>query len=367
MSTSTLLRVFLLLMAVSASAGETPIPARALPPPEPWQPELDPQLPAYSPCQSAWQRRLSGSAPPIMPGLLESWMAGYSRWQPGVLFQFGDGWFPPQGRLNPPLQAFLTGERDFAFISRELSTADLATFIHHHGYPPLDIPVAMGSWRHFGFVDTVAIIVHADNPLRSLSLAQVDAIFSASRLRGHPPVSHWGELGIAQWQGIPIDVVGAAAWHGEESARALSVRKAIFEPHGQRGQWRMDVEADAHTEAEIPHQVAANRYAIGFTGLGHLIPGVRALALAPAPGATPVPPDYTEVASGEYPLARRLYLLLNIAPGQRPDPVLADIARYLTSREGQQAVLQQGIFLPLRESQLAPLRAHPALAAPCPE
>jgi len=48
--------------------------------------------------------------------------------------------------------------------------------------------------------------------------------------------------------------------------------------------------------------------------------------------------------------------LLYIAPGQKPDPVLADIARYLTSREGQQIVLKKGIFLPLREKQITGLR-----------
>jgi len=338
---------------------------RALPAAEAWQPELDEKLPPYQPCQSRWQGELSGSAPPIMPALVQAWIRGYRHWQPGVSFQLGTGFWPPQGRLNPYLQEFLTGRRDFAFLSRELATADLETFIRHHGYPPLAIPVAMGSWRHFGFVDTVVMIVNEENPLHSLSLAQVDAIFSASRLRGHPPVRHWGELGAAQWEGIPVHVVGASAWQGEESARALSIRHTLFEPDGQRGRWRMDLDAGEYTEADIPKQVAADPYAIGFTGLGHLRPGVRALALSITPDTTPVAADYTSVASGHYPLSRRLYLLLNVAPGQKPGPVLADFVRYLTSREGQQAVLAQGIFLPLREQQLAGFRPFWAREIAC--
>jgi len=329
---------------------------RALPVAETWQPELDGQLPSYLPCKTRWQRELSGSAPPIMPDLVHAWMAGFAQYQPGVSFNLGTGFWPPQGRLNPHLQAFLTGQRDFAFLSRELSTDDLETFIQHHGYPPLMIPVAMGSWRHFGFVDTVTIIVNEENPLRSLNLAQVDAILSASRWRGHPPVRHWGELGVAQWEGVPIHVVGTNAWKNGESARALSVRHAIFEPDGQRGRWRMDVESAGYTEADIPQQVAADPYAIGFTGLGHLVPGVRALALSITPDTTPVAADYTSVASGDYPLSRKLYLLVNLVSGQKLDPVLADFARYITSREGQQAVLAQGVFLPLREKQMAGFR-----------
>jgi len=291
-----------------------------------------------------------------MPDLVHAWIAGFTQYQPGVSFQLGTGFWPPQGRLNPYLQEFLTGQRDFAFLSREISTADLETFIQHHGYPPLAIPADMGSWRHFGFVDTVAIIVNEDNPLHALSLSQVDAIFSESRLRGHPPVQHWGELGVRQWEGIPIHIVGASAWINGESARALSVRQAIFEPDGQRGQWRLDLVTGGNTEADIPQQVARDPYAIGFTGLGHLVPGVRALALAIAPDTAPIAADYTSVANADYPLSRRLYLLLDAAPGQPPDPVLADFARYLTSCEGQQVVLEQGIFLPLREQQMAGIR-----------
>jgi len=141
-------------------------------------------LPPWQPCHTRWQRALSGSAPPIMPDLVHARMAGFTNLQPGVSFQLGTGFRPPQGRLNPYLHEFLTGQRDSAFLSRELASTDLEAFIHHHGYPPLTIPVAMGSWRHFGFVDPVAIIVNQENPLHSL--------------RGHPPVRHWGELGLTR-------------------------------------------------------------------------------------------------------------------------------------------------------------------------
>ena len=341
---------------------------RALPEPEAWRPPLDERLPDYVPCRNEPRRVLSGSAPAIMPALVEAWAAGFRARQPGVSFELGPPWLPPLGRLNPALQDFLEGRRDFAFLSREPSVADRRTFARHHGHALWAIPVATGSWRHFGFVDTVGIIVNAENPVRSLDLAQVDALFSESRLRGHPPVTHWGELGVAQWAGKPVNVVGAAAWRSEETARALTMRKQVMEPAGEDGQgrWRQDLDAGAYTEAQIPEQVAADRYAIGFTGLGHLVPGVRALDLAVEPGARPVPADDRHVANGEYPLARPLYLLVDPAPGRGPDPALAEFARYLLSREAQQAVLGQGIFLPLRESQVAEYRRLlDALAPTC--
>lgn len=328
---------------------------RALPPPEHWRPALDERLPDYAPCRRERKRLLSGSAPPIMPALVEAWIAGFRERQPGVSFEIGPPWRPPQGRLDPALQGFLEGRRDFAFLSREPSVEDRRTFVRHHGHELWAIPVATGSWRHFGFVDAVGIIVHNDNPIRSLDFAQLDALFSESRLRGHPPVTHWGELGVAQWAGKPVHVVGAAAWRSEESARALTLRQQAMEPAGAQGQgrWRRDLDAGTHTEAQIPEQVAADRYAIGFTGLGHLVPGVRALDLAVEPGARPVPADGPHVAYGDYPLARPLYLLVDPAPGQGLEPALAEFARYLLGRDGQRAVAEQGVFLPLRERQAA--------------
>ncbi|TWT21458.1 hypothetical protein FQY83_08950 [Luteimonas marina] len=195
-------------VVVSAEPQATDAPdgaPRLLPEPETWRPAVDGLLPAYAPCRNGWQRSLSGSAPPIMPALVEAWVAGSRERQSGVSFALGPPWLPPQGRLNPALQDFLEGRRDFAFLSREPSVEDLRTFVRHHGHEPWAIPVAMGSWRHFGFVDAVGIIVNEANPIRSLSLAQVDALFSESRLRGHPPVTHWGELGVAQWAGKPVN------------------------------------------------------------------------------------------------------------------------------------------------------------------
>lgn len=339
---------------------------RALPEPEAWRPPLDERLPDYVPCRNEHRRVLSGSAPPILPALVEAWIAGFRERQPRVSFEIGPPWRPPQGRLDPALRGFLEGRRDFAFLSREPSVEDQRNFVRHHGHALWAIPVAMGSWRHFGFVDAVGIIVHADNPVRSLDFAQLDALFSESRLRGHPPVTHWGELGVAQWAGKPVHVVGAAAWRSEESARALTMRKQVMEPAGKDGQgrWRQDLVAGAHTEAQIPEQVAADRYAIGFTGLGHLAPGVRALDLAVEPGARSVPADAWHAASGEYPLARPLYLLVDPAPGRGVDPALAEFARYLLSREGQRAVAEQGVFLPLRERQLAEHRRRLDVIAP---
>src|SRR6266513_683074 len=110
-----------------------------------------------------------------------------------------------------------------------------------HGFDPLQIPVSAGSFRHFGFVDAVVVVVNESNPLRGLTLAQLDAIFSGSRHRGHErSVATWDELGVREWAGKPVHVVGNGAWKGEESARATFFRERVMDSEGKRGDWRDD-------------------------------------------------------------------------------------------------------------------------------
>jgi len=83
---------------------------------------------------------------------------------------------------------------------------------------------------------------------------------------------------------------------------------------------------------------------------------VKLLALSPQVGAPFLPPDYEAVALADYPLSRVCYINLNKAPDKKLPPALEEFARFILSREGQRIVLEQAVFLPLRESQAAASR-----------
>ena len=68
-------------------------------------------------------------------------------------------------------------------------------------------------------------------------------------------------------------------------------------------------------------------------------------------------PSYANVALATYPLSRLIYFNVNRAPGRPLDPALAAFLHFILSREGQQAVLDQAIYLPLRAAQAAQARA----------
>ncbi|MFC5520638.1 PstS family phosphate ABC transporter substrate-binding protein [Polaromonas jejuensis] len=340
-----------------ASAAAWARDGRLLPEPEVLQPRLDPDLPAYQPCSAQPLRgSIEGSVPAILPKLVHRWAAAFQARQPDVRISAPPPYLAPQGSLSPPMQKFLDGGSDFAFVSRDMAASDIAAFRRAHGVAPQAIPVAGGAWRHFGFVDAVAVVVNDANPLRGVTLAQLDAVFSSSRLRGHGPVRTWGDLGVTEWADKPVHVVGAASWKGAQaSARAIVVHERVLSLGSRQGQWRDDVMANG-TEADVPGQVAADPYAIGFTGMGHLVAGIKTVPLAQEAGGPPVDASYENVALARYPLSRVAHIVLARVAGRPLEPALREFVRFILSREGQQIVLDQGVMLPLRAVQVEAAR-----------
>lgn len=291
------------------ACNAVPLPAR-----EASQPPLDDALPRYQPCLAEpLDGTFEGSVPAILPNLVLRWIAAFQAQHLGVHRNTPAPYLAPQGKLNKSLQDFLDGRSDFAFVSRDPSPTDMSTYLRSHGMDAVPIPVVGGSWRHFGFIDAVAVIVNEGNSIQSLTLAQLDAVLSKSRLRGHAEVRTWGDLGVAAWADEPVHVVGAAAWAGgEPSARAVFVHEKVLSVGPLKGQWREDLPADGK-EADVPDRVAKNPYAVGFTGLGHLVAGVKAIAISD--WGTPIAPTYEDVSLGRYPFSRIGYLLLSRTKG----------------------------------------------------
>lgn len=303
---------------------------------------------ATSPAESGRPAVLEGSAPSILSGLVRRWTIDFERSHPGARVDVPPPYDPPQAALSPRLAAFVAGRLDLAFLSRKTSASDVVSFRQVHHYDPLVIPVAGGSWSSFGLVDPVAIVVNSRNPIRGLSFAQLDAIFSKWRRRGHAIVRTWGQLGVNSLADQPIHLAGGGSWSREDSARAGVFRERVL----LGGAWRDDPEATASgAEKQVPERVAADPLAIGFTGLGHLIPGTRAVPLTSGRSSSYVKPTFQAVASGRYPLARTIDLVVARQPGTCLTPELRRFVRYLLSARGQKVVTKEGHFLPLTSAQ----------------
>jgi len=315
---------------------------RILPKPELLQPSLDPRLvafkPRYRPDLSGTVRLMSSDT---LPALVRAWVRSFAKFYPNVRVTFAP---PFEGSYGA--KALLRGRTDIAFVSRELKPTDVSSFRAKYGYAPTSVPVCGGSWRQFGFLDAVAVIVNKRNPIRQLSFRQLDAILSRSHLRGDHPAVTWGEVGgKGAWAHRPIHVDAIKPWNGFEEF----VRQRVLDARGRRGHWRKGIHF-APTVFPIARRVAADPDAIGYTGLAFVDAPVKVLAICKGDAAAS--PTYSNVALARYPLSRLIYANVNHRPGTALRPAVREFLRLILSRQGQQDVRREGIFLPLRQVQV---------------
>ena len=322
---------------------------RILPAPEALWPRLDTGLASYTPAKGLKiHATYRAGSSDVLPGLVEAWVAAFRKYHPGFKLKIER---PLAGSLGAI--ELIKGNLDLVFVSRELKPTDIATFRDRFGYEPFSVPISGGSWRHFGFLDSLAFMVHPDNPIRQLDFAQLDAAFSSTRHRGGKEIRTWGDLGLAgEWADKPVHLYGIKPWNGFEEF----VRQRVLSVPGKRGEWNDHVTFDA-TFFVVARRVAADPYAPGYTGMSAIDSEVKILPVG-VDGGPALSPSYENVATADYPLSRLIYLNTNAPAGKPLDPVLGEFLRFILSREGQKVVLRQGIYLPLRAKQVSASRAY---------
>jgi len=259
-----------------------------------------------------------------MNNLVALWSEGFKKFYPSVREAIeGKG-----SASGPP--ALTEGTSTFAPMSRDWKPTEIDTFKARHGYAPVVVPTA---------IDMLAVYVHKDNPLESLSLQQVDAIFSENRKGGGTTdIRTWGDLGLGgEWKDRPISLYGRNATSG---TYGYFKEHALFQ-----GDFKATVKEQPGSSAVV-QAVAGDLYGVGYSGIGYRTAGVKPLPLAPRPNAAPIPPEASFAYSGEYPLARFLYLSVNHKPGTQLDPLRREFLRYVLSGSGQADVTKDG-YLPV--------------------
>ena len=322
---------------------------RTLPTPEAHQPTLDAALPAYVPRRDLeLSGHFKGASSDVLADLTKRWIAAFQKIYPKVQIDLPPPYAGSLGALE-----LIKGDLQFVTVSRELKPTDVSGFADKFGYPPLSVPISGGTYRHFGFLDAIGFFVHPDNPLKQLTFDQIDAIYSTTHHRGGQAITTWGQLGLTgEWADKPIHVWGVKPWNGFEEfirQRALSVG-------AKRGEWRTDINF-TETVFPISPGVAADKYALGYAGLAYVGDDVKLLPLAAQAGGPAVAPDIDEVYAARYPLSRLIFFNTNKHPGQPLNPVLEEFIKFILSRDGQQIIRDQAIYVPLRESQAADSRA----------
>jgi phosphate transport system substrate-binding protein len=223
-------------------------------------------------------------------------------------------------RTAPP--ALASGESAFAPMGAEFSPDEMAMYRGTTGHEPLVVRVAHASLSPDALSGPLAIIVHRDNALVSLGLADLADIFAGRSTRGLHPVGLTSETALGRFM----------------RARVL-----------QGGPFAQEFTGFPQS-ADVVREVARDSRAIGFTAAVRVDADVRVLALAPRPDETPVALTEVNVRAGRYPLDRFLF----ICTRQPLEPWLRDYLELVLSRDGQQAIAGGSLgYLPLNAAEAA--------------
>jgi phosphate transport system substrate-binding protein len=262
-----------------------------------------------------------------------------------------------------------TGLADLAPAGDDAKITDILPFHQVFRYLPLEISVATGGYDQRGTLWAVPIVVHADNPIRGLTLKQLDGIFGDQRTGGWDGIQYtskyargpeenirtWGQLGLGgDWADKPIQTYGYCA----PGFAYYFQRKVLHHSDKWNPNYRQYVEAKQTPDGELGAAVASermleelsrDRYGIAWAALMHAknYPAVKTVPLAVSDGDPFVPITPGSVRDRTYPLIRNAYFYANREPGKPLTPKVREFLRYILSREGQQVIDDLGIFSPL--------------------
>ncbi len=286
-------------------------------------PDLDPRLPKYVPVEGL-RGTLNAAGSDTMLELQTLMAEEFRKIYPQVKVQVeGKG-----SSTAPP--ALIEGTVQLGNMSRKMKNREVDAFEEAFGYDPTRFDVAL---------DTLAVFVNKDNPVESLTINQVDAIFSKTRKCGDPAdISTWGRLGLGgNWATAPISLYGR---------NAASGTYGYFKDHALcKGDYK-DTVKEQPGSASVVQGVEKDAFGIGYSGIGYATSGVRAVPLSAGPGEPAVAATSENAANGSYPLARFLHIYVNKAPGQELDRLTSEYLRFILSADGQRVIIKAG-FDPL--------------------
>jgi phosphate transport system substrate-binding protein len=288
---------------------------------------IDPALPTYEKT-SGVSGNLSSVGSDTLANMMTLWAEDFRHIYPNVNIQIqaaGSSTAPP---------ALTEGTSQFGPMSRKMKPNEVEAFEKHFGYQPTAIRVA---------IDALAVFVHKDNPIKGLSITDIDSIFSATNKCGGTEVTRWGALGLdGNWAEKDIQLYGRNSVSG---TYGYFKEKALC-----NGDFKANVNEQPGS-ASVVQSVSQSLNAIGYSGIGYKTAGVRALPLSKKGGEL-IPATPENAASGTYPLSRYLYVYINKHPNKDLSPMDREFIRYVLSKQGQQVVEKDG-YVPLPRSVVA--------------
>ncbi|MDB6123430.1 MAG: Phosphate binding protein [Pedosphaera sp.] len=242
--------------------------------------------------------------------LAQKWAEVYMGKHPEVKIQVNGG------GSGVGFAALQTQTTDIADASRKIKPKEIEACVKAFRARPTEYKVAL---------DGLSVYVHNDNPVKELTLEQLQGIFTGK-------IKNWKEVG------------GNDAAIHVYSRENSSGSYEFFKEHVLKGQ---DFAASAQTQqgtAILLQSIARDKEGIGYGGAAYG-GGARALGVKKDASSKAVEPNEETVVNGTYPIWRYLYNYVNPALDKGE---IQSYLNWIRSAEGQKIVKDVGYY-PLPE------------------
>ncbi|MTI15324.1 PstS family phosphate ABC transporter substrate-binding protein [Sansalvadorimonas verongulae] len=285
--------------------------------------KVDADIPTYTKA-SGVSGNLSSVGSDTLANLMTLWAEDFKRTYPNVNIQIqaaGSSTAPP---------GLTEGTSNLGPMSRKMKDKELAAFEKKFGYKPTAVPVA---------IDALAVFVNKDNPIKGMTMAQVDAVFSSTlKCGGNKAISSWGDAGLSgHWAGRDVQLYGRNSVSG---TYGYFKKKALC-----KGDYKNNVNEQPGS-ASVVQSVSASLNGIGYSGIGYKTSSVRTVPLAKKEGQPFVDANPNNAVNGSYPLSRFLYVYVNKQPNKPLAPIEREFLKLVLSQQGQEVVVKDG-YIPL--------------------
>jgi phosphate transport system substrate-binding protein len=243
-----------------------------------------------------------------------AWAEAYTAQQPDVWLSVTGG------GSGTGIAALINGTVDIANASRRIKDEEVAS-AEANGITPVERVIAR---------DAIAIVVHLDNPVDQLTIAQISEIY-----QGH--ITNWQQVGgddrpivllsRESNSGTHVYFLEQVVRQGDKESKVLFSPDTLLLPSSEG----------------ISVEVRQNPNAIGYDGLGYVTPDQKVIAVARDEGGDYVMPTIESVNSGTYPIARDLYMYT----AGEPTGAVATYLDWIMGDEAQEIVRELG-FVPLQ-------------------
>ncbi len=251
-----------------------------------------------------------------MVNLVQAWAENYKQARPDVSVQVAGG------GSGVGFAGLSEGILDIAAASREMKVDEMNRAKARNGTGPREFTVAL---------DALAVYVHKDNPLDSISIEELAEIYGESG-----QIQKWSQLGITH-RACKRDAIIRVGRQNSSGTYAY-FREVVL---GDKREYKLG-SIDQSGSKDVVALVSRTPCAIGYSGMAFAVSGVKALKVSKKKGGPMVPPTTEAAISGSYPIARRLYLYTRGEPMGQTKAFLD----WVLGTDGQQIVRKVG-FVPV--------------------